>query len=1173
MMKKKLLALLLAISMVASGASVSTVYAEDVVLTEEDMSEENTDENNMSVDSTVEESESVGEPTEESTEGDVVSDEQLTDAGEEDQAEEENTEESSNSNYEAGYVTTMDENGNVYEVVAEDGDASEIATSPRARSMSGKIVNFNTKGSAVTNYTEYETGTSGYTCGAYGADAAYLGIEDDKVKFMLGGVIGLVSADEVQLVDVNDALSISYYYVADSSSSGSRLYHYITTNVTVNSYATTLDNGKAPSYLKAGTKYYSYDGHYFYTIDKFSEMLDDYNNGVRTNSVNPSSPYYNYFQYLPFRSQSEYSASELNAMVNERVTETSKMLNLGMSFVNYQNTYGTNALLMVGIAANESNWGKSNIAQTKNNLFGLNAVDSSPGESANYYSDVETCVKDFSETYLSKQYLNPSDWKCYGAFLGNKGSGMNVKYASDPYWGEKAANVAYSLDKNNGNKDYSKYTIGIKDVLNSEHTGLNIRKEATTSSTILYKTKLTSQHAFLILDKETNYSGFYKIQSEPVLNSGRTAIDSSTGVYSFDSMYTYASTSYVTIVSTGTNSSSSDVTVDTGNVETITVPSGVSSILTVTPYIESAGWLSAVGNGVQAGKTTGYSLEGIKFTVNGVSNLGIEYSAHVSNVGWQDYVSNGALAGTTDTGENIEALKIRLTGTASDKYSIYYRAYVTGSGWQDFVSSDDIAGTTGKKTSIQAVQVIILAKAEDIATDNKSIISYSTYIPTIGWGGSASENGEQSGTVGMSYGIQSLKINTNLEGLGVEYTTHIPNVGWQDWVADGEESKVSNDPKRIEAIRIKLTGTEADNYDIYYRTHVAKIGWLDWAKNGEAAGSTGYSYQIEAIQIVVVAKGSSAPGSTTTPLKTYKTQQISYTTYVNTKGWQSTVTDGAIGGTTGKSLALGAIKISLVNAIYSGSVQYSGHVQDIGWQSWKADGAVSGVTTGKRYEAIKIKLTDEMAEYYDIYYRAHVSKLGWLGWAKNGEAAGSAGYSYPMEAIQIKLVKKGEAAPGSTSNCYVEKGISVSYSTHVQNIGWQSFVSDGATAGTSGKSLRLEAIKIKLQNQKYTGNIVYSTHVQNIGWQSSVMNGAISGTSGKSLRLEAIRINLTGELAEHYDIYYRVHVQNFGWLGWAKNGASAGSAGYSYRLEGIQIKLVEKGGSAPGSTANPFYEK
>ena len=155
----------------------------------------------------------------------------------------------------------------------------------------------------------------------------------------------------------------------------------------------------------------------------------------------------------------------------------------------------------------------------------------------------------------------------------------------------------------------------------------------------------------------------------------------------------------------------------------------------------------------------------------------------------------------------------------------------------------------------------------------------------------------------------------------------------------------------------------------------------------------------------------------------------------------------------------------------------------------------------------------------------------------------------------------------------LETQTSVSYSTHVQNVGWQKEVSNGTLSGTTGKALRLEGIKIALKNQEYSGNIEYSTHIQNIGWQSYAKNGALSGTTGKSLRLEAIKIRLTGEMANKYDIYYRVHAQNFGWMDWAKNDQKAGTAGYSYRLEAIEIKLVKKDNPAPGSTSKPFIQR
>lgn len=440
--------------------------------------------------------------------------------------------------------TVMDEEGNVTVVEAENGLMEAEET--RNRSNNVQVVNFNTKGfSATTSYREVGTGISGYTCGAYGADAAYLGTYGNKVRFMLAGVIGEVNASEVQIVNFSSAKTISHYIV-----SGGRLYHNIATNMNSSYYGSTLDQGPSPWYLSNGGKYYSYDGHYFYSDGQYGVMLKDYANGTRKNAVNASEPYYNYFQYLPLRSKSNYSGSELNNIINNRVNGTSKMKDIGLEIVDKQNLYGVNALLVTGVAANESAWGSSNIAQSKNNLFGLNAVDSSPGQSANYYPYVGACIKDFTETYMSKQYLNPNDWKSFGGYLGNKASGINVKYASDPYWGEKAATVAWSLDKSNANRDAGTYTLGIKDVIGNEHTGLNIRKESNTSSTILYNTGSQSGQAFIILGEE---NGFYKIQSDPVLNSGRTSINNSSGNYDFSNMYAYASKNYIKRVNAGLN--------------------------------------------------------------------------------------------------------------------------------------------------------------------------------------------------------------------------------------------------------------------------------------------------------------------------------------------------------------------------------------------------------------------------------------------------------------------------------------------------------------------------------------------------------------------------------------------------------------------------------------------
>lgn len=296
---------------------------------------------------------------------------------------------------------------------------------------------------------------------------------------------------------------------------------------------------------------------------------------------------------------------------------------------------------------------------------------------------------------------------------------------------------------------------------------------------------------------------------------------------------------------------------------------------------------------------------------------------------------------------------------------------------------------------------------------------------------------------------------------------------------------------------------------------------------------------------------------------------ISYQTHVQDYGWQSWKLNGEVSGTVGQSKRLEGINIKLSNI--NGSIEYKTHVQDYGWQDWKSNGQMSGTTgQSKRLEAIQIKLSGEAANQYDVYYRVHAQDYGWLDWAKNGESAGTEGYSKRLEGIQIVLVKKGESAPGSTNRPFICKMIK--YQTHVQNIGWQGEKADGEMSGTTGQSLRLEAIKIQLSSS-IDGGIVYKTHVQDYGWQNFVANGQASGTSGQAKRLEAIQMQLTGNAKNQYDLYYRVHAQNFGWLGWAKNGESAGTAGYSYRLEGIQIVLVPKGGNAPGSTSKHYYNK
>ncbi len=326
---------------------------------------------------------------------------------------------------------------------------------------------------------------------------------------------------------------------------------------------------------------------------------------------------------------------------------------------------------------------------------------------------------------------------------------------------------------------------------------------------------------------------------------------------------------------------------------------------------------------------------------------------------------------------------------------------------------------------------------------------------------------------------------------------------------------------------------------------------------------------------------------------------IRYTTHVQTYGWQGDennankwFANGKMAGTSGKAKRLEGIKIRVYGNDNLG-IQYTTHCQSYGWLPWSANGEMNGTEgEAKRLEAIKIQLTGADKEKYDVYYRVHAQSYGWLAWATNGAPAGTAGYAKRLEAIQIVIVKKGESFDHAIGNiqsargeAYIasstananpvvtgENNVNVEYRTHVQSFGWQGWKYNGVMSGTSGKAKRLEGINIKLTNKPYSGSIVYTTHVQSIGWQGNENNvntwfrdGQMAGTSGRAKRLEAIRIALTGEMAEHYDVYYRVHAQTYGWLAWAKNGEAAGTAGLSKRLEGIQIVLVPKGGAAPAN--------
>lgn len=301
-------------------------------------------------------------------------------------------------------------------------------------------------------------------------------------------------------------------------------------------------------------------------------------------------------------------------------------------------------------------------------------------------------------------------------------------------------------------------------------------------------------------------------------------------------------------------------------------------------------------------------------------------------------------------------------------------------------------------------------------------VTYQAHIQKIGWQSGVSE-GKLAGTTGKSLRVEAMKIKVDGvdEDNSISYRAHVQNIGWQDWQSNGALIGTSGKSLRMEAIEIKLNGYVGYSYDVYYRAHVQTYGWTKWAKNGEACGSLGAGKRLEGIEIKIVSKTEDEPSEIKTAKSKLYGYQVLYQTHIQKLGWQAWKKDGALSGTTDKSLRIEGMKVQLPIASDEGGIAYSAYVQKSGWQDYKSNGEMSG-TSGKslRMEAMKIKLTGDISSKYDVYYRVHIQKKGWTGWAKNDAKCGSNGYGYRIEGIEIKLVKAGEAAPGSTDNPFYQ---------------------------------------------------------------------------------------------------------------------------------------------------------
>lgn len=235
--------------------------------------------------------------------------------------------------------------------------------------------------------------------------------DDKRLAITISGLSGYMKTEDLQALDASKDF-IPYY-----ESDGHRFYHYVAQNASI-PVASHLSD------MEVGKKYYSADGLHF----------DDFK------LENP-------FLFKDLTEATNYSAEELDKVFSLLNINNSLLENKGATFKEAEEHYHINALYLLAHSALESNWGRSKIAKDKNNFFGITAYDTTPYLSAKTFDDVDKGILGATK-WIKENYIDRGR-----TFLGNKASGMNVEYASDPYWGEKIASVMMKINEKLGGKD------------------------------------------------------------------------------------------------------------------------------------------------------------------------------------------------------------------------------------------------------------------------------------------------------------------------------------------------------------------------------------------------------------------------------------------------------------------------------------------------------------------------------------------------------------------------------------------------------------------------------------------------------------------------------------------------------------------------------------------------
>ena len=235
--------------------------------------------------------------------------------------------------------------------------------------------------------------------------------KDGRLPVKISGLSGYMNKSD--LVAVSSDSEFIPHYATD----GNYLYHEL-------SPYTSIRVAPHSSSMAIGKKYYSADGINF---ENFT-------------AENP-------FLFRDLRKPTNYTAEELDKVYSLMNIKGSRLAGKGAIFKEAEERYQVNALYLIAHSALESAWGRSQIAKDKNNFFGIAAYDTTPYDSAKSFDNVDKGILGAAK-WIRQNYIDNGR-----TYLGNKSSGMNVLYASDPYWGEKIASIMMTINSTLGEKD------------------------------------------------------------------------------------------------------------------------------------------------------------------------------------------------------------------------------------------------------------------------------------------------------------------------------------------------------------------------------------------------------------------------------------------------------------------------------------------------------------------------------------------------------------------------------------------------------------------------------------------------------------------------------------------------------------------------------------------------